>query len=879
MSTPILATKLYAPPPRPAAVARPRLVARLNDGLKCKLTLVSAAAGFGKTMLVSQWAKTCGRPVAWLSLDADDSDSARFLSYVVSALQTVEADFASAVLAALRAPQPPPLEAAVTMLLNSMADIEDELVLVIDDYHHVESSDVDRAMGLLIERMPSPVHLVIATREDPQLPLARLRGRGELMELRAADLRFTPAEAGEFFKRAVGLVLSDEDAAALDTRAEGWIAGLQLAALSLQSETDIRGFIQSFTGTHRFVMDYLLEEVLNRQPAAVQSFLLRTAILERMCGPLCDAVAGLDGVRGQSMLEQLERDNMFIMPLDNERRWYRYHHLFADLLRQRLLLSADVTSQELHVRASRWHEANGAELEAFQHAGAAGDIARASRLMSGGGLPLHFRGAAAPVLRWLRALPPAVLDAQPELLVAQASAQLFVSQLTGIEELLRAAEARLDENSADERVRDLIGHVAVIRATVAVSRHDADAIFAQSSRALAHLHPSNLPVRTATLWTLGYAYQLLGQRDDARRAYVEAIDISERIGHGIIHLTATIGLGAIQLQDTQLCAAEATYHRALALAGDPPMAIASEAHLGLAGVHYVRNDLAAALLHVQLARPLAQQIASTDRLVACDVFEARLRLAHGDALTALSKLAQATQLVRAHDASPQIAEIADLRVRALLRHGDTAEGAAASASVRPPTRVRVLLAQGDPLAALRLLGPLRDTCQRDGRHDDYLTATVLTALAHQAGGVPDAALRAMSEAVGLAEPEAQTRVFVDEGRQTGFPDGAPMQKMLGEARSRGIAPKFVAAVLAAFQPVASADAPPTAQGLNDPLSTRELELLHLVAQGLSNQEICARLFLALDTVKGHNRRIYVKLAVQRRTEAVARARALGILPA
>ena len=827
-------------------------------------------------MLVSQWAIACGRPVAWLSLDADDGDPVRFLSYVVAALRTVVSDFGDAVLAALQSPQPPPFDVVMTLLLNELADIEDEIVLVIDDYHIIESNEVDRAVAVLIERLPPPVHLIIATREDPQLPLARLRARDELMELRAADLRFTPSEAGEFFKQAIGLVLSDEDAAALDARTEGWIAGLQLAALSLQTETDSRRFIQSFTGTHRFVMDYLLEEVLNRQPDAVQAFLLRTAILERMCGPLCDAVVDLNGISGQKMLEQLERDNMFIVPLDNERRWYRYHHLFADLLRQRLQLGANVSLPELHGRASRWHELNGTELEAFQHAGTAGDIARAARLLSGEVLPLHFRGAAAPVLRWLRALPPAVLDAQPELRVAQASAQLFVGQLGGIEELLRSAEVKLDAASVDETVRDLIGHIAVIRATVAVSQHGADVIIEQSRRALAYLHPSNLPVRTATLWTLGYAHQLLGQRGDARRAYGEAIAISERIGHGIIHLVATIGYGAIQFHDNQLGDAAATFHRALALAGDPPMAVVSEAHLGLAGVHYARNDLAAAMRHVLLARPLAQQIESTDRLVACDVFDARLQLAHGNVTAALSKLALAAQRARAHESSPQIVEIADLRICALLRQGDTA-AAAEMTDARPLSRARVLLAQGDTVAALRVLDLLRETIRSDGWQDEYLAATILTALAHQASGARDPALHALAEAAEMAEPDALTRVFIDESGQTGFPDGAPMRELLGEARLRGSAPVFLAAVLAAFEPAATADAAPIAQALNDPLSARELELLHLVAQGMSNQEICARLFLALDTVKGHNRRIYGKLGVQRRTEAVARARALGLL--
>src|SRR5207249_295390 len=366
MSTPILATKLYIPPPRPNVVSRPRLLERLNEGLHRKLTLISAPAGFGKTTLVSAWVEGIERPrarTAWLSLDEGENDPIRFLTYLVAALQTIAATIGEGVLGMLQSSQPPPIEAMLTTLLNEITTLPDHFVLVLDDYHVIDAKPVDIALTYLVEHLPPQMHLVIATREDPQLPLARLRSRGQLTELRATDLRFTPSEAAGFLNQGMGLNLSAEDIAALETRTEGWIAGLQLAAISLQGQQDAAGFIRSFTGSHHFVLDYLVEEVLGQQPESVQTFLLRTSILDRLCGPLCDAVLLTPSGSGQETLEYLEHANLFLVPLDNERRWYRYHHLFADLLRQRLHQRSasspgdevgDVT--ELHRRASVWYE-------------------------------------------------------------------------------------------------------------------------------------------------------------------------------------------------------------------------------------------------------------------------------------------------------------------------------------------------------------------------------------------------------------------------------------------------------------------------------------------------------------------------------------------
>src|SRR5437588_1426780 len=424
MPTPILATKLYIPRLRPNVVSRPRLIERLNEGLHRKLTLISAPAGFGKTTLVSEWVEGIERASAWLSLDEGENDPARFLAYLVAALQTIAATIGEGVLGMLQSSQPPPPEAILTALLNEITTLPDHFVLVLDDYHVIDAKPVDHALTLLLEHLPPHLHLVIATREDPALPLARLRVGGQLTEVRAVDLRFTPSEAAAFLNQVMGLDLSAEDIARLSTRTEGWIAGLQLAAISMQGQQDTASFIKSFTGSHHFVLDYLVEEVLGQQSESVQTFLLRTSILDRFCGPLCDAVVLDPSVSGRAALEDLERANLFIVPLDNDRRWYRYHHLFADLLRQRLQQSTASSPEdegggvaELHRRASQWYEDQGLEIEAFHHAVAANDVERAARLVEGDGMPLQFRGAVIPVLQWLESLPKTVLDARPSLWV------------------------------------------------------------------------------------------------------------------------------------------------------------------------------------------------------------------------------------------------------------------------------------------------------------------------------------------------------------------------------------------------------------------------------------------------------------------------------
>jgi LuxR family maltose regulon positive regulatory protein len=887
MSTPILATKLYIPPSRPKVVLRPRLIERLNEGLSAsrKLTLISAPAGFGKTTLVSEWVAGCERPAAWLSLDEGDNDPASFLAYLVAALQTVAPKIGAGVLRTLQSPQPPSTESILTILLNEITTITDNFILVLDDYHVLDSKPVDEALTFLLKHLPPQMHLVIATREDPHLPLARLRARSQLTELRATDLRFTPAEAAEFLNRVMGLNLSAEDIAALETRTEGWIAGLQLAALSMQGHQDATSFIQSFTGSHHFVLDYLVEEVLQRQSESVQTFLLVTSILDRMCGSLCDAVLLDSSASGQKTLEYLEHANLFIVPLDNERRWYRYHHLFADLLRQRLHQSTASSGgdegrgvAELHKRASAWYEDNGLEIEAFQHAAAANDVERAERLIDGKGLPQHFRGVAA-ILGWLESLPNTVLDARPSLWVRYASALLVGGQTTGVEEKLQAAEAALaaalQGTEPDDKTRDLIGQIAAARVTLALSHYQIETAIAQSRRALEYLHPDNLSSRLRANWAVAYAYHFRGERAAAARAYTEALSIAQASSNIRNTGLVTLCLGQLQELENQLYPAAETYRRSLQLLGDQPPPSASDAYLGLARIFYEWNDLDAAEQHGQQSLQMARQFDKTfDRFVICEVFLARLKLARRDVAGTAAMLAETEQSVRQNNFVHRMPEVAAAQVLMLLRQGDLAAAAQlAKTHELPISQARVLLAQGDTSEALAVLAPYRQQMEAKGWQDERLKAMVLQAVAHHAHGEKDKAVQLLGEALALAEPGGFIRLFVDEG--------APMAQLLSEAASHGVMPDYVAKLLAVFESEAqtSEDKPnlPLAQPLIEPLSQRELKVLQLITQGLSNREISERLFLALSTVKGHNRNIFDKLQVKSRTEALARARELGLL--
>ena len=870
----LLQTKLHVPRLRPFLVPRPHLIKALNQGLAGKLTLISAPAGFGKTTLVSSWIDTLqtenatlpplSTQIAWLSLDKNDHVPARFLSYIIAALQRVDPHIGVSARSMLQA-SPLPVPTLLTALLNDIAARPDPLVLVLDDYHVIDAQPIDEALAFLLDHMPPQLHLMITTREDPDLPLARLRVRGQLTAVRASDLRFDLTEAAVFLRQTMGLDLSEDNIAALEARTEGWVAGLQLASISLQGrQHDAADFIDAFTGSHRFVLDYLVEEVLHRQSESVQRFLLQTSILDRLCGPLCDAVCL--STDGQATLEALDRANLFLIPLDNERRWYRYHHLFVEFLRQRLQQQYPNNIAEHEIRASEWYEDNGYEIEAFQHAVAANDVQRAERLVEGEGTPMHFRGAGAYVLNWMASLSKTELDASPSLWVIYASTLLFVGQHLAVEQKLQAAEAALQDSGSDDKTTDLVGRIASLRATMAVIQNDVETIIAESLRAQKYLHPDNLIYRISATWALGVAYQFQGNRAAASRAFTKTISIG---GDSIYVIAATINLGNIQESDNQLTLAAKTYENSLHLAGDPPQPIACEGFLGLARIHYEWNDLDAAEQYGQQCFQMTQQMDNVDSFVSYGIFLSRLMLARGDVPGAVTVLDEVEEFVHHNNFEFRMPSVADAQVLALLREGSVEKAAQLTRMHDLPfSQARVHLAEGDSASALAILERL---CQQaKDQPDERLKVAVLQAIAYQANGELDKALQALRDALMLAEPDGFMRIFLDEG--------AVMAQLLSDAMAQGMVPGYVSKLLAVFEAEKQEPDLPLPQALIDPLSERELEVLALVAAGLKNKEIAEQLFISLNTVLYHIKNIYDKLGVRKRTLAIIKARELDLLP-
>lgn len=890
MAIALLLTKVYVPPPRNNLVHRSRLMEQLNEGLSSgrKLTLISAPAGFGKTTLVSEWIATSGQPVAWLSLDEGDNDPLRFVAYLVLALKTIKQDIGESVLALLQSREPLNMESTLIVLINEISTISHPFVLIPDDFHTIDSKPVDQVLEFLVEHQPPQMHLVITTREDPALPLARLRARGQLTELRAADLRFTPSEVADFLNQVMSLNLSTEDVSALEARTEGWIAGLQLAALSMREQTDTAGFIQSFTGSHRFVLDYLVEEVLRQQTEDIQTFLLRTSILDRLCAPLCEAVMGLPSTSGQATLESLEHANLFIVPLDNERRWYRYHHLFGDLLRKRMeqRYAAEEIYQSL-VRASEWYEANGLIVESFKLAVSAKDAERAERLMEHQDMPAYLPGVAAIILKWLESLPVSVLNFKPALWWKQAEMMLNCYKTLGVEEKLQATEAALasrmpPQAEMDEWTRNLVGKISVARAMLAQTQYQIEPTIIQARRALEHLHPSKLGYRATAMQTLGFAHYLQGDRDAAESAYKDSLSLAQAVEDHDGVLAATTRLAQVHELRNQLHQAEETYQRALQVVGENLIPFASVVYLGLARIYFEWNDLDSAEKYGELSYQLGllnDQV--IDRLILSQLFMSRLRLIRGDAVGAASFLAQAEKNERQNDFTVRLPSIAATLALNHLNNGNVdAASQIAQQCDLPLIRAQVLLAQGNPATALALLVPYRQQMEEKQWKDALLQDLVLQALALHMAGEKDPAFRVLPEALMLAEPGGFIRTFIEKGEL--------MRQLIGDYRlwlgkqpgdRNLVLSDYVEKILAAFAPSEAKLGSATKKrqsGLVEPLSERELEVLRLVCQGLSNQEICQRLYLALDTVKGHNRRIFDKLLVHTRTEAIARARELNL---
>ena len=906
MAVPLLETKLHVPRPRRSLVARARLSERLGRGVESALTLVSAPAGFGKTTLLTQWlaaAAADGRSTAWLSLDERDNDPAVFWTYLVAALKTAAPGVGDGALALLQSPQTP-IDAVLSALLNDLSAIPDDVVLVLDDFHVIEGREVQDAMTFLLEHLPAQLHLVIAGRVDPALPLARLRARGELVEIRAADLRFTPEEAAGYLNGAMGLALTAQDVVVLEGRTEGWIAALQLAALSMQGRGDVSAFIAGFAGDDRYIVDYLAEEVLQRQPEAVRRFLLQTAILDRLSGPLCDAVTGQDG--GKAMLAALERGNLFLVPLDDRRRWYRYHQLFADVLRAHLLDERPDDVPDLHLRASAWFEQHGEPSEAIRHALAGEDFARAADLVELAFPAMRRSRQEVTVRGWLDAIPDELIRVRPVLSVNAVGVLLVVGEIEGVEGRLRDAERWLDQAAGtsqgpDAPAREMVvvdheefarlpGAIEVYRAALALARGDAPGCVQHARRALELSLEDDHLGRASAAGFLGLTSWASGDLEAAHRSWSECVAGLLRVGHVADTLGCTIALADIRTAQGRLGAAMRAYEQALQLAtehGGPVLRGTADMYVGMSEVHRERNDLRAATQHLLRSRELGEHAGLAQNPYRWRVAMARIRAAEGD-LDGAADLLDEAERVYASDFFPEVRPVPALRARVRLTQGQLGEalgwvrerGLAATDDLRylrefeHITLARVLLAQyatepagGSNDEATGLLTRLLEAAEQGARTGSVIEILVLQALAQQAHGDLPAALAALHRALTLAEPAGYVRIFVDEG--------PPMAALLRAIAKKGFARNYVHRLLAAG--TLAADSPPVAQGLIDPLSEREQEVLRLLGTDLDGPEIARELIVSLNTLRSHTKNIYSKLGVNNRRAAVRRAEELDLL--
>ncbi len=946
MSAPLLTTKLYMPPLRPELVPRPRLLDRLDEGMQRKLILISAPAGFGKTTLVSNWIRQKAIPAAWISVDESDNDPARFLAYLIASLQTVQADIGESALNALQSPQPPAAQALLTEVINQISARPQELVLVLDDYHLLTAQPVHEAVVFLLDHLPPQMHLVIATRADPPLPMARLRGRGQLTELRQADLRFSLNEATAFLNRVMALHLPRGDVAALTSRTEGWITGLQMAALALQSAVPSRGpdvqtaaFIQAFTGTNRYILDYLVEEVLQRQPGHIQAFLHQTAVLNRLTAPLCDAVLGIRDLRpttdtgetqsptsnlqppdaeiqspisstqsaSQPILEKLEAANLFIVPLDDERRWYRYHRLFADLLRKRLQHVQPEQVAVLHRRASAWYEENELVAEAIDHALAAEDFPRAADLIEQVSETTLMRSQVATFTKWVEALPDELVRDRPSLNLFHAWALLWSGQpLQTIETPLRHMAADSDTPSSE---------ATTLRALLAAWQGRASRAGSLARQALEQLPEDQSFLRSLAVWNLGISHLLEGEAEAGQQVLAELAREGQKDGNVLMAVSALCHLAEQQMSMGQLHGARDLYHQALEVASDQQgrsLPISGMPLLGLGELSREWNDLEASEEYLNEG---IEQLLDWGELSALDGYLslARLKQAQGDVEGARAAIHKAEQMATQFD----ITELDDLvvalhKMRLCIAQGnpqvvmrwleergfsvsaahefgaDTSQAdqgeSYVDAQLHNYARIllaRVLLAQQQPAVALPILEAQTRILEEQGRKRSrrMLEVHILRALALQALDKIDQALAVLEQALAIAQPAGFVRMFLDEGE--------PMTRLLRQAASQGLAPQYVSRLIASSElptAVDTAQGPthpprraPATQPLIEPLSERELEVLRLLATGMSNPQIAERLYIATSTVRSHLKSIYGKLNVHRRWDAVHRAEELGLL--
>jgi len=922
---PLIRTKLRLPFTRPGLVPRPRLEEQIAQGLRGPLTLITAPAGFGKTTLVVSCIASCGLPVAWLSLDKNDNQAGRFMQYLVAALQEADNTIGSEAAQLLAASHRVPPEAVLTSLINDLDTTAREIALVLDDYQSISSQSVHEEVAFFLEHCPNTLHMVIATRSDPPLHLARLQGRGQMVELRTTDLSFTEPEAAEFLNDVMGLRLDAGSVAVLAERTEGWVAGLQMAALSMRDREDVREFIEGFSGTNRYILDYLLEEVLASQSPEIQRFLLYTSVLERLTAALCDAVLaddegskreGDDRSTGSvspfvrqsaSTLEYLERANLFLVPMDDERIWYRYHHLFADLLRTQLQRSLGAQGvAQLHVRASEWHAQNGSIVEAINHASMASDDERVERFIEQNYMELVSRGEQSWLRSWTGRLGKERVYSRPWLCIYEAYSHSWFGELDEADRLLAEADKRIRSQISAPDTDVMQVYVAYVRSRVTAMRGDIHQAIEFCLAAREHVPANNLALQLDTLITLGYEYFLAGDYANASPILNETIRSGITAGAVINTVAASCVMARLYAVRGQLQKSYDTYQiaaQSIPEASGQHLGARALVEVGIADVLCERNDLDAALVHMKQGLTLLPWWGKADDLALAHITLARIHLAQANRSDALEAIEKAIQFIQTRGVFSEARNAVEItQVKLWLAQGDLQAANRWAASQRERlssddlfgfenelthiTRARVLMAQNEPNEAIGLLSQLEATARSAGRMGRVIEILLLQALALQEIGDSEHALLALTKCLALAEPEGYARVFLDEGQPLhmllaqwlAHDSASPLRNYANRLLSHFDAEPPV--VMTPQEKASPAGDPSVSSGqaLVEPLSQRELEVLHLIALGNTNQEIARQLIVAPGTVKAHTASIYRKLDVANRTEAVARARQLGILP-
>jgi LuxR family maltose regulon positive regulatory protein len=890
MATLILTTKLFAPPLRPGWILRQRLIEQLNTRSQRKLTLVSAPAGYGKTTLISSWLHETNIPSAWLSLDEGDNDPIRFFQYFITSLQKLIPDIGMDLPGMLQVAQPPSFDVLINLLINETTRQNSPFIIVLDDFHVISSQPVLDMVIFLLEHMPPHMHLVLLSRVDPPFPLARLRVRNQLVDIRADQLRFTRDEIAVFLNEIMRLRLSVDDLAAIETRTEGWIAGLQLAALSMQSCQDIHGFVSAFTGSHYYVVDYLVEEVLKFQPSNISTFLLQSSILSRLCGPLCETVIDANPaspVDGQTMLETLEQMNLFLIPLDEERHWYRYHHLFSDVLNKRLEHQFPHLLPELHHRASQWYEQNGFVSEAIQHALAAGEQDRAAQLIEQNGCFLLMSGEVSTLLNWTHAIE-FQSKAHPWLAIQMAWAQALVGNLDQVESTLQIPDQLLSPLEPTVEVRTMRGTIAAARAHCANSQGDTRRAADYAQQALQQLPDCSSisqSIRSVATSILGDASWINGNLGEAAHAYTEAIRIGREANNLHMVIIANSNLADILMEQGQLHRASMIYTNSLQMAVRPDgqrSPLAGKIYAGLARLSYEHDQLEDANQYVHHCIDLCQQWGDIDQQAVAYAMLARLEQTRGNLEQAREAMLNAEQLIGESPITTRRSMLVTIDLARVWLSQENLEklsqliqkiGVSVEDDIpyqqEPEYMVllRVLLARNDYAAAMSLSKRLLQQAEMAGRMGFVVEVLILQALIFQGKKDTEHALAVLERALLLAQPEGYVRVFLDEGE--------PVTRLLCQSRSRQVGTGYAAELLDRIGGI-SGMTQPSMQLLSEPLTTREVEVLKLIEAGCSNQDIAEQLVISIPTVKRHISNIYAKLGVKSRTQAVAIGKELKV---